>query len=303
MGKLVSGRAEDKEYLCSLWQQVFEDSVDYIKCFFEYYYQDENVYIWKEKDEITTVLYALPAEIRIPSELWILPEMQNPAKKDKCSRTLQAYYLYAIATVPKYRGNHYLEQMLPALKEKLGEDSILFLVPEKEVIPYYESLGFMCRRAASGRKSESRRENNVENRAENQTENQTETGIEILPLSDPVLYKKLRNQAFADGAYVAWDEHEIAYAMEEIRESGGEVYLIRSREKEDLSDGYMEKEYLLAGYIEKECLFHVVETTLPMNLQDKVLKKLHCNKFYREELIYMLDRELDTDLYLSFALN
>ena len=70
-----------------------------------------------------------------------------------------------------------------------------------------------------------------------------------------------------------------------------------------MSDGYMEKEYLLAGYIEKECLFHVVETTLPMNLQDKVLKKLHCNKFYREELIYMLDRELDTDLYLSFALN
>ncbi|MGN0412142.1 MAG: GNAT family N-acetyltransferase [Lachnospiraceae bacterium] len=290
MGKLVSGRAEDKEYLCSLWQQVFGDSVDYIKCFFGYYFQDENVYIWKEKDEITTVLYALPAEIRIPG-----------------FQILKAYYLYAIATVPKYRGNHYLEQMLPALKEKLGEDSILFLVPEKEVIPYYESLGFMCRCAAPGRKAESRTENDIEyspgNNVENRAETQTETGIEILPLRDPVIYKKLRDQAFADSAYVAWDEHEIAYAMEEIRESGGEVYLIRSREKEELSDGYMEKEYLLAGYIEKEYLFHAVETTLPTNLQDKVLEKLHCAGFLTDELIYMTDTELDTNLYLSLALN
>ena len=101
--------------------------------------------------------------------------------------------------------------------------------------------------------------------------------------------------------------------MEEILDSGGQIYLVEIEGKE----------YLLAGYVEEEMeqncedrkqfdntskVFHIVEKTLPftcdnVKLQEMICKKLGCAKFRFNELVYMIDTELKTDIYVSLALN
>ena len=298
MGSLECGTVEDKKYLNSLWQQVFQDSEDYVNRFFASYYQEGMVYTWKEDGVIVTVLYALPSLIKIPK------------RGEGKTAFIKAAYLYAIATDPKYRGRHYLEQMLPALKKQLGENTVLFLVPEKGVIPYYQSLGLLCKKSLTDSFVESPWSRQVI------TEDFLDRMV-ISNLRDAGTYRSIREQAFHEKPHVVWNEKEIAYAMKELLECGGQIYLVEIDQKE----------YLLAGYVEEETeeerkqkggekkqfdnpskVFHIVEKTIPftsdnVKIQEKLLTKLGFEKFRIDDLFYMIDTELETDLYLSLALN
>lgn len=279
-GYLARGAEADEPFITALWREAFGDSEEYIKKFLENHRNTEEdpdrIFFWKEQGEYRTMLFALPAKIKRGREI------------------KNARYLYAIATKRAYRGKKYLRRMLPELKKALGEDCVLFLVPETGVIPYYESLGFVLREALPGFVLE----------AEVCREGQLVAASEKLALekiTDVSYYQRLRDAYLEERDGVLWDTHEILWAICDISMAQGGAYVVKCNRGE----------YLLAG-IRKESAgksrFQVIETTFSETVLREVgaalLEKLDCTVMKQDKLCYMIEREEASGaLYLSLALN
>lgn len=279
-GHLVRAGRENEPFIIKLWQDAFGDSEDYIRKFLEVHRntgKDKNrVFLWKEQGECKTMLFALPAQ------LWQGGELKN------------ARYLYAIATKKEERGKKYLMRMLPELKKELGEDNVFFLVPVPEVIPYYESLGFVLRKALPGFSLE------IKKKRENQLFAASEKLV-LEEITDVSYYYRLRQENLKNRDYVIWGVQEIFWALCDIFMAHGKAYVVKCEQGNFLLAGIRKE---IAG---KTC-FQVIEETLPENLLEELgaelLEKLDCEKLFQDELSYMIeDGKEKGRLYLSLALN
>lgn len=269
---------DDWDELCILWSEAFGDSKEYVLQFLERFYTENNVFVWRENEKIVTALYDLPAEI-------VIPEEGN-------AKSVKAHYLYAITTKKEFRGRRILEKLLRVMKNELG-NAILFLVPETEVIPYYQSLGFELQTATMGWEYFLKKMDEANE-------------IEIEPLWSAEEYDNirqvwLRRRMNETGqGFVLWDKSHLEWAFENIKMMNGAVYKIT----------FDEKIFLLAGYIRKEdddsSTFCVLESTIGDEDLDiigaDILQKINCSRLLQAPLQLMLRCKVYDKIYLAYPL-
>ncbi len=299
-GTLIQASEEDKAFLTDLWQEAFGDSEEYIHSFFDLHLHTKDggrAFLWKENGQPVTMLFALPATIHASG------------------RETKARYLYAIATKKEYRGRKYLKKILPELKKVFAEECVLFLVPEPEVIPYYESLGLALRQGLPGF-SIKREECGISLRGmDAYPKNAALSAASIDPLlqkpsaasqdfsmqeiTDAALYKEIRDAHLENRDCILWGQDEISFALKDLSLAQGKAYLVNCRFGR----------HLLAGYFpEKDNCFEIIETTLSekelTEIGAEIMDALRCMELSQKQLCYMIENEADLKyLYLSLALN
>lgn len=133
---------KDIPSLKKLWHTVFGDDYGYIDEFFSTAFSEENTLVICDGDTAVSALYLVESNI---------------VKSDK---TYNAYYVYAVATLPLYRGKGLMTSLLDeaARVAKERKISYLFLVPaEVTLYGMYGRLGykkgFYCKEETVYRKS------------------------------------------------------------------------------------------------------------------------------------------------------
>ena len=182
--------------------------------------------------------------------------------------------------------------MKKELENELG-NAILFLVPETEVIPYYQSLGFELQTATMGWEYSLKKMDEA-----------NEIEIELLWSAeeyDNIRQVWLRRRMNETGqGFVLWDKSHWEWAFENIKMMNGAVYKIT----------FDEKIFLLAGYIRKEdddsSTFYVLESTISdedLNIIGvDILQKINCSRLLQAPLQLMLRCKVYGKIYLAYPL-
>ncbi len=110
-----------------IWQACFGDSREEIRQFLKILGEDARTYVYREEGTAVSMVTLIPATLYGKGQVW------------------KAAYLYAVGTLPAYRGKGYCSRLLGQIIRDLQEQEILpFLVPSQEdLVPFYEKLG-MC---------------------------------------------------------------------------------------------------------------------------------------------------------------
>ena len=115
---LTTPANSDIPQLKVLWQDIFGDDTKDIDEFFKTLFVHKNTLIWKSNDKVVSMLYMLPYEHNI--------------------------YLYALATLPDYRGRGIMKKLINEaceIAKKHGAKAV-FLIPATGMEAYYEQFGF-----------------------------------------------------------------------------------------------------------------------------------------------------------------
>lgn len=118
-----------KEQLRDIWHESFGDSYEFIDTFFATYPCEEVAHMLSVGARVVSVLYALPFTLY------------------KGSDSVQAAYIYAVATRPEFRGRGYMSLLMSEVEQLLCSRGVrfLFLLPASAALRgYYSRLGFAC---------------------------------------------------------------------------------------------------------------------------------------------------------------
>lgn len=211
-----------------IWQSCFGDEEEYI-----------DFYIKNRMTEETMLLYYL--EGKAVSMASFLPAACRRGEENVPSR-----YVYAVATLPEYRGNGYGAKLLEFAKEHYSEPLLLFPA-EEGLISYYEKLGF--RRAFEKNAAQT-----GDIQALELSGGEEEDSYDLSEQITPAEYVKIRQEHFMQEGLVCWDEAAVAYAMEENAYCGGKTLLV-------FGEKNLKEKFILMYRLEGDCLV-VEETTL-----------------------------------------
>lgn len=115
----------DSQQLVNIWQICFGDKREYIESFFERFGDSMKVGVYEEDGKIVSSLYCLEAELKFDGT------------------SVKAWYLYAVATLPKFRKRGYASILINEVKNAADGRRVLFLTPSNEENRrFYEKLGF-----------------------------------------------------------------------------------------------------------------------------------------------------------------
>lgn len=184
-------KQEDREGLINLWQEAFGDSRESVEIFLDSRYNAQNTFVCDENNKITSMLFLLEGKVKT-----------NNA-------TLNAYYLYAAATLKEFRGKGIMGQMLEAAKElarSRGVDLICLKPAEESLYGYYSRYGY-------------------------KTVFKTKKAVFNVPFNACSLSASgvpdaftAREVAFGDIDRFIWDKDAITFAVEQHKYYGGKVY-------------------------------------------------------------------------------
>lgn len=252
---VVFANEMDTDAIKHIWQVCFGDDREYIELYLENRFQTENMLVIHEDGKPVSMLSLLPVTVTIGGE-------RHAAR-----------YVYAVATLPEYRGKGYASKLIQYAFDKYGEP--LILQPENESLQrYYEQLGFdeVFRQSpcwvynAYAEKVTHMSENAAYEIAQDLTyvsENlgqirAAELGRWQMEEVSAKEYKEIRDRYFSGEGYVEWDEEAIQYAMKENSFCNGGTLKLTNRE-----DGT--KKVIMYRVCDRDCdigKLHVVETTL-----------------------------------------
>lgn len=220
---------KNRDEIQEIWQKCFGDEEEYI-----------DFYIKNRMTEETMLLYYLEGKaVAMASFL--------PAAYQSGEENIPARYVYAVATLPEYRGNGYGARLLEFAKEHYQEP--LFLSPAEEgLISYYEKQGF---KRAFEKNAAAVNDIQAMELAVNEEEADS---FDLSEQIAPADYVKIREEHFGQQGFVRWDEEAAAYAMEENAYCGGKTLLVSSEKA-------LKERAILMYRLEGDCLF-VEETTL-----------------------------------------
>ncbi|MCM1326977.1 MAG: GNAT family N-acetyltransferase [Bacteroidales bacterium] len=249
--RVVFANETDFDRIKLIWKTCFEDEDKYIEFYLQNRFETENMLVIHEDGKPVSMASFLPIQLR-QGEKWI------PAR-----------YVYAVATLPQYRGRGFATAILQHGFDKYGEP--LLLQPETEELQkFYEKLGFV---------------DGFEEKAWEIVSNLTSSGIgaakeigmlnhgdveaaEELAMPEelsaaneitPEEYKEIRDAHFDGDGYVCWDKDAIQYALSENEFCGGSV-------KKAGQDVIL--------YRTKQDVLHVLETTLEGEALQEQIQKL-----------------------------
>ncbi len=251
---VVYANERDVDSIKRIWQTCFGDSEDYVRFYLAHRFEVENMLVIHQDGRPVSMASFLPVLLKRGQE-WI------PAR-----------YVYAVGTLPEYRGRGYAARILQYASEKYGEP--LLLQPSEEGLEaYYRRLGFGTAFAkehweipaetvpeADGESrpgaasSELQAASCVAKKPEGSIFG--EEAPEEVTLAE---YREIRDAHFDRENYVSWDEDAIAYALLENDFCGGHVQKIGGD--------------ILLYRVEQEVL-RVVETTLEGEKLRECLQKL-----------------------------
>ncbi len=215
---VVFANETDTDAVRRLWQTCFGDERGYIDLYLSNRFQTENMLVIHADGRPVSMLSLLPVTVTIGGE-------QRAAR-----------YVYAVATLPAYRGRGYASRLIEHAFQKYGEP--LILQPADEGLRrYYERLGFdetfrqsPCWIYNSCTEKMTRVSENAQYELAQDLTFVPESRYEIRAAQLGAWqtqdicakeYKKLRDDYFAGEGYVEWDEDAIAYAIKENAYCGG----------------------------------------------------------------------------------
>ena len=120
-------RWESRDALIRLWSEVFGDSPETLKFFFDTVFSPDQTLTLSADGQIVSALYLLPATF-----------FDGTARK-------QAHYIYAAATAPAYRSRGYMDLLLQAaarVGEKRGDAYSILLPSEESLYAFYAGKGY-----------------------------------------------------------------------------------------------------------------------------------------------------------------
>ena len=176
---------------------------------------------------------------------------------------VDARYVYAVATLPEYRGQKLAEQILRFAEEKYQVPLILSPA-EESLTRYYEKLGF---------------KNGFRGERKNVSGSDI-TGLEVkdteaVACTEPVTpeeYVRIRDEKCAKEGYVHWDVDAVSYAMELAASCGGGTAAVSCEDKNTRNEQEDDRDILMYDIREKELV--ILETTLSDDALSQVLPQL-----------------------------
>jgi predicted acetyltransferase len=119
---------DDKQEIILLWQDIFQDSNDFIYLFFSRVYKPENTLVVKKDHRIISFLQMIPYEIKTISGI------------------LPAAYLCGVCTLPSERGNGIMKTLMAEAMEKMHQKGYLIstLIPAAPwLFDFYKKFGYI----------------------------------------------------------------------------------------------------------------------------------------------------------------
>lgn len=233
--RIVFGdREQDGEQIRKNWQVCFGDDEEYIDFYMKNRMTDENMLVIHEDGKIVSMASFLPVEYCHDGTY------------------LNARYVYAVATLPEYRGRGLAGEILAFAKEHF-EEPLILAPAEESLCKYYEEKGFQM--------AFSREENSPLGGVEamevmEPDENVSDTTESVTPEE----YCKIRDERFEREGYVRWDPQAVRYAMELNAYCGGKTYAVLSDNESTRMEQAEEKDILMYGT--KGDTLVIEETTL-----------------------------------------
>lgn len=184
-------KKDDREGLIALWQEAFGDSRKAVELFLDNRYSAHNTVVCEENQKIASMLYLLEGKVIIGDAI------------------LNAYYLYAAATLKEYRGKGIMAKMLEKAKilaEGRGVDLICLKPANDSLYDFYSKHGYKTvfkTKIAAVKASE------------------TEKAADKLNILD---YSSARETAFHNYDRFIWDNDAIIFSTEQHKYYGGKVY-------------------------------------------------------------------------------
>ena len=229
-----------REQIQQIWQTCFGDDKNYIDFYMDHRMTDETMLAVFKDGRMISMASFLPVEYRVDGVYQ------------------KARYVYAVATLPEYRGHGYARKIIEFSKEFYRQP--LLLAPASEtLVQYYQNMGFY-----TAFKPEEHWESEKNLRAAELPSQEEQIVCSHTP--DPKLYQKIRDRYFERDGYVRWDIDAIGYALEENVCCGGHNLLLTGEEGAEAQNILM--------YRMEQGTLQIIETTLTPDQLRKVIPKL-----------------------------
>lgn len=200
MIRFASG--SDHAPLKGLWSDIFGDSPDMVEDYFARRHRDENMLVEVIGGDIAGMLTMLPLHLLSPG------------------RSLNARYIYAVATAIPYRNQGVSTRLLDSAHEimkSLGEAAAILVPASPSLFDFYQKRGY-----------------------------KTAFSLDVIRLDagslppfpdngrfascSAAVYTRLRDRAFASSRlYACWDERSVQYAVFPLSQEGGALHLISGK--------------------------------------------------------------------------
>lgn len=182
---------EMRPALEAMWSACFGDSDEYINFYFSKRFSPKETLVYAINGEPAAMLTLMPAELM------------------RGGTYIPVRYIYAVATLPKYRGKGISSKLLSHAQGMLASEG----VTETVLAPAGEGLfSFYAKRGYSIAFGAEEHEFDAES---------TDAGEIIITTVTPREYKALRDACFESEGYLRWGEKAISYALDENAFTGG----------------------------------------------------------------------------------
>lgn len=225
---VYADRDRDGVQIAELWKTCFGDEEDYIEFYLDNRMTEDNMLVVYEDGRAVSMASFLPVRYLCEGEY------------------VPARYVYAVATLPEYRGKGLAKHILQFAQEHYKQP--LILAPaEESLMRYYETLGFK-------RAFQDTREHMTEDLRALALQEDGEREFEMTPISAKE-YVQRRDEKCAKEGYVSWDESAVSYVMEQCERYGGRAALVQRQ-----TDAVAEDDILM--YQKEEDTLVIVESSL-----------------------------------------
>lgn len=250
---VFADRDADAEQIQRLWTTCFGDTKEDVAYYMEQRMTDQNMLVIHADGNIVSMASFLPVHYRMDGAY------------------VDAYYVYAVGTLPEYRDRGYATQILEFAKEWYRAP--LLLAPAGESLTgYYAKRGF--RTAFSGERCLQGEAGVQEGASLHALEWQPQEELTEKPVS-PEEYVRIRDARLEREGYVRWDADAVRYAMGQNERCGGETVAVVS-ETPDAGE-----RDVLMYHPQGDCL-RILETTLPPDKLERFLPALFAKTDTRE---------------------
>ncbi len=266
----------DGEQIEKIWRTCFGDDKEYIRFYMEHRMTEENMLVMYEDGKAVAMASFLPVRYLCAGEY------------------VDARYVYAVATLPEYRGRGLARRILTFAQEHYAQP--LILAPaEESLMRYYEALGFQ--KAFPDTRG---------NMADTLTALSYTEEEDVFDAAEPITaqeYVEIRDERCEREGYVRWDEAAVCYAIELCSHyGGGAVALTHADGKKDIL--MYEKDADTLQILETSVAAATLQEMLPRLLQETGTSRVLYGQ--APGMLWLPDRmkqlEISTEGYLALTL-
>ena len=242
------------EEIHKIWETCFGDEAELVDFYLDKRMTEDNMLLICQDGHAVSMASFLDINVR-DGEEW------KPAK-----------YVYAVATLPEYRGRGYAGKILKKAEEIFNMP--LVLVPaEKELVGYYRKVGFT-------EAYPSERLLEKQDVPELSAAELNSYSVEEITAAE---YQKIREQKLMRDGFIAWDEAAIRFAMDFNCFCGGRT--VKVVWSDDISRDESAEDADILMYCPENGTLHIIETTLGEEQFEELLPELMAQT-KTERLVY-----------------